>query len=996
MMSKYTKGLQSSLQRVALSCTIIWLSLPIWSQIQKSGVVTDVHGDPLVGVNVVEVGTLNGTQTDASGRYSLSVKPGSKLRLTYVGFVSQTITPGRSVVMSENQETLNEVVVVGYGTMRRKDVTSSITTIGAKDLNQGVFTDPAQMLQGKVAGLVVSSSADPSSTPSISLRGASSLRTGSAMQPYYVVDGIPGVDISMVAASDIESIDVLRDASATAIYGSKAANGVIIITTKQGRAGHTSVIYDTYLALDRTARRLPMASAADLRASGLLVDDAGADVNWQDEVLRTGISHNHNLSISGGSEKTKYMASLNYMGNNGVIRGTSMRRANARSLLSTHVLKNHLELSVGVNAMFGAHQGVPVTGYNQSVLDAMNYYSPTNPIKDNSGSWYDSPFGTNNYNPLSLINEDGNEFSWRRMQLVAKAKLQIVKGLEWNTHYAYSTGQRMFASYNSSQSQIVKGYNGQAKRSISSGDEHNLESFVNYSRLFSERHRLGVMLGYSFEQRVNNDGFGVTVHNFYNDTIGFHNISYANLIHGMSDVEGGLKETIRNISFYGRANYAYHGRYMLQATLRRDGSSVFGKNHRWGTFPSASVAWNVSEENFMQGSIFDLLKLRVGYGVSGNALGFGAYTAVATYGLNSAGSFVYTSADGTQTTYYKLEPTKNANPNLKWESTGMFNIGVDFAFLKGRINGTIELYNKKTWNLIWDYPVSTYIYPFPTLTANVGDISNQGIELTLNTIPLQSKDFSWNLGVTLSHNSNKVTKLTKGRFSVNYVEKGDPQIAGITDNGYTERIIEGQPLGTFYTYEWAGRNSHGVSQYYVHDPVTNKRTGALTTSPVVTDKTVVGYAQPKLVYGINNTLVYKNWNFTTFIQGNVGNKIMNSTRAQYSAQSLLSGGKNVLKSALTDPLWQHDPNYFIPSDKYLENGSYLRLSTLSLAYTFTNLKGWLHALQVYATAKNVFTITSYTGLDPEVELGGTEPGLDRRESFYPHTRSLMLGLKVNF
>ena len=504
------------------------------------------------------------------------------------------------------------------------------------------------------------------------------------------------------------------------------------------------------------------------------------------------------------------------------------------------------------------------------------------------------------------------------------------------------------------------------------------------------------MLGYSFEQRMSNDGFGVTVHDFYDDTIGFHNISYANLINGMSDVQGAMKETVRNISFYGRANYAYNSRYMLQVTLRRDGSSVFGKNHRWGTFPSASIAWNVSEEDFMLGSIFDMLKLRVGYGVSGNALGFGAYTAVATYGLNSAGSFVYTSPDGTQTTYYKLEPTKNANPNLKWESTGMLNVGLDFAFLKGRLNGTIELYSKKTWNLIWDYPVSTYIYPVPVLTANVGDISNRGIELTLNAIPLQSKDFAWNTSLTLSHNANKVTKLTKGRFSVNYVEKGNPLIAGITENGYTERIIEGQPLGTFYTYEWAGRNSNGVSQYYVHDPVTNERTGAVTTSPVATDKTIVGYAQPKLVYGLNNTLSYKSWSLTAFIQGNLGNKIMNSTRAQYSAQSLLSGGKNVLRSALTDPLWQHDPNYFIPSDKYLENGSYLRLSTLSLAYTFTNLGGWLHGLQVYATAKNVFTITSYTGLDPEVELGGTEPGLDRRESFYPHTRSVMLGVKVNF
>ena len=535
-MLKFTRGLQAGLQRVALTCIFILLSAPIWSQIRKSGVITDAHGDPLVGVSVVEVGTLNGTQTDATGRYTLSVNPGSKLRLTYVGFVSQTITPGRSVVMKENQETLNEVVVVGYGTMRRKDVTSSITTVNARDLNQGVFTDPAQMLQGKVAGLVVSSSGDPSGTPSISLRGASSLRTGSAMQPYYVVDGIPGVDISMVPASDIESIDVLRDASATAIYGSKAANGVIIVTTKKGRPGRTTVTYDAYLALDRTARRLPMASAADLRASGLLADDAGADVNWQDEVLRTGVSHSHSLSVSGGNEKTKYMTSLNFIRHDGVIRGTSMNRANARSLLSTCVLKNHLELSAGVNAMMGTHHGVPVTGRNESVLDAMNYYSPTNPVRNDDGSWYESSFGTNNYNPLSLINEDRNEFSWRRMQLVAKAKLMILEGLEWNTNYSYSTGQRSFASYDSSHSQIVKGYNGQARRSVSNGDEHNLESFVNFDRRIGRLHRLGVMLGYSFEQRMSNDGFGVTVHDFYDDTIGFHNISYANLINGMSDV----------------------------------------------------------------------------------------------------------------------------------------------------------------------------------------------------------------------------------------------------------------------------------------------------------------------------------------------------------------------------------------------------------------------------------------------------------------------------
>lgn len=961
-----------------------------------SGKVTDGQGDPLVGVSVKVEGTNTGTLTDAEGKYSLNVKRGTRLNVSYVGFLPQTVKAGRDVTLKEDPKTLNEVVVVGYGTMRRKDVTSSITTVSSKDLNQGVYTDPAQMLQGKVAGLMVSTSGDPSGSPSITLRGASSLRAGEAMQPYYVIDGIPGVDISMVAADDIESIDVLRDASATAIYGSKAANGVIIITTKKGKEGRTRVSYNAYLAVENVAKTLDMASASQLRESGLLVDDQGADTDWQDEVLRTGISHNHNLSLSGGNKTSNYMASLNYLNHEGVVRGTEMNRVNARALVNTTTLKDRLQLSVGINTMQGKHKGVPVGGQDASVLDAMNYFLPTNPVRGNDGNWFVSEVGTHNYNPLSMIYEDGNEFEWKRMQLIGKAQLKIIDGLLWNLNYSYTSHQHSFDAYDSSLSQLEQGYHGQAERSTYKGDNHNVETYANYDHTFAGDHKLGVMLGYSWEQRANHDGFGVTVHNFYDDALKFHNISYANLINGMSDIEGGVKETVRNISFYGRLNYAYKSRYMLQATLRRDGSSVFGRNHRWGTFPSVSAAWNITEEPFMKGSIFSQLKLRMGYGVSGNALGFGAYTAVATYGLDTGSSFDFTSTDGTHTTYYKLVATKNANPDLKWESTGMFNVGIDFAFFGGRLSGTLEFYNKRTWDLIWDYPVNTNIYPVSTMTANVGDISNRGVELTLNAVPVQTADWTWNTSLTLSHNRNRVEKLTKGQYSVKYIEEADPLIAGLYANGSTERIMEGEPLGTFYTYEWAGLNSEGVSQYYVHDPVTNKRTGEVTTSPTVNDKTVCGSALPKLVYGWNNTVSYRNWSLTAFFQGNIGNKIMNATAAQYSAQSLLAGGKNVLASAITDPTWAKDPNYFIPSDRYIEDGSYLRLSTLSLGYTFTNLGGWLQSLQLYATAKNVFTITGYSGLDPEVELSGDEPGLDRRETFYPNTRTLMFGVKVNF
>ncbi len=988
------KTMGRGIRRILFSSSLLMVSSLAFAQSKVSGTVKDANGEPLIGVSIQEVGTQNGAVTDVNGNYTLSVKPGAKLKISYIGFTPQTVKAGSNshIVLQEDNTALNEVVVVGYGTMRRKDLTSSVTTVGAKDLNQGVFTDPGQMLQGKVAGLVVTTTGDPSGSPSITLRGSSSLREGSAMQPYYVIDGIPGMDISMVAPDDIESIDVLRDATATAIYGSKAANGVIIITTKSGAEGKTNVTYNTYIAVDKILKKLDMASASQLRTAGEVVEDEGADTDWQDEVLRTGFSHNHNLSITGGNKQTKYVASLSYMNHQGVVRGTGMNRFNGRALVTTKVLKDRLSLSAGIHAMQGKFHGVPTSSKGESVLDAMNYYSPTNPVRNADGSWYQSYVGSQNYNPLSMIYEDSNDTEWKRMQFTGKASLKIVDGLVWNANYSYNTRQNVYSYYNSSQSQLpYGGSNGKAFRNTRTGHDQTFETYGNYDKTFNKVHKLGLMVGYSWEERTSGDGFGLAVYNFYDDALGYKNLTYGNLIHGMSDVDSGTEETVRNISFYGRVNYSYDSRYMLQATIRRDGSSVFGSNHRWGTFPSVSAAWNISEEQFMKGSIFDQLKLRLGYGVSGNALGFGAYSAVATYGLAASSSFTYNGE-----TYYKLIATKNANPDLKWESTGMFNVGVDFAFLGGRLSGSIEYYNKKTTDLIWNYPVSTNIYPYNEMNANVGDITNTGIELTLNAVPVKTKDFQWTTTLNLAHNKNKVNKLSNSVYSVNYRNWGDPNIAGISGNGEVQRIMEGEALGTFWTYEWAGYDANGQSQFYVHDPETGKRTGELTTDPKDTDKTKVGSALPKLTYGWNNTLNYKNWSLTAFFQGNIGNKIMNATRAHYSSRSLVSGGKNVLAYVLDDPYWKTDNHYNYPSDRYLENGSYLRLSTLTLGYTFKELGGWLQSIQVYGTAKNVFTITGYKGLDPEVNLGGLQPGIDFRESFYPHTRSFIFGVKVNF
>ena len=981
------------MRRVLFSSALLLVSSLTFAQSNVSGTVKDANGEPLIGVSVLEVGTQNGAVTDMYGNYKLNVKPGAKLKISYIGFTPQTVKAGSNsqIVLQEDNTALNEVVVVGYGTMRRKDVTSSITTVKAEDLNQGVFTDPGQMLQGKVPGLVVSSTADPNGSPTITLRGASTLRTG-AMSPYYVVDGIPGVDISIVSPEDIESIDVLRDATATAIYGSKAANGVIIITTKKGAEEKTNVSYNGYVAFDNILKKYDVCTANDLRQyakdNNITLKDGGANTDWQDEVLRTGISHNHNVNISGGNGSTNYMISADLRKREGVIKMTGFDRFNVRSLVSTKTLKDHLTVSIGANMMYGKHFGVPSGNEGASVLDAMNYYSPTNAIKNADGTWTVGS-GSKNYNPLALMEENKSETVWKRNQFVGKTALELWKGFVWSVNYSWSNYQSTYSAYNTRNSQLegIGNKNGQATRNTYFGREQTFETYLNYDFKVGKS-KWGLMGGYSWEEKKNNDGFGLSVEGYYNDDLGWYNMSYAQTILGVQNsVQSGYLEKVRNISFYGRVNYSFDSRYMLQATIRRDGSSVFGKNNRWGTFPSVSAAWNITEEKFMQNQhIFDNLKLRAGYGISGNAMGFDVYSSYNTYG--ASGTFVY---DGK--TYRTYGATKNANPDLKWESTGMLNIGLDFAFLKGRLNGTVEVYHKKTKDLIWSYPVSTTQYIYGWMDANVGEMTNKGIEFTLNAVPVRTKNFMWSTTLNLSHNKNTVDKMQNETFHTTNLTQGDPMVAGVSADGWTQRIMEGEPIGTFYTYQYAG-TVNGRSEYYVLDENGN-RTGETTNNPSLKDRSITGCAQPKLNAGWNNTLTYKNWSLNAFITGVFGNDVYNSARAHYTSAQMFSDGKNVLKEFLNNPA--SDASGSLPSDRFIEKGSYVRLQTLSLSYTFRNcFNDWIQDLTLYGTANNLFTITNYKGLDPEVNMGGIDPGIDYRWSRYPHTRTFMVGVKINF
>lgn len=967
-----------------------------------TGTVKDEAGVEIIGASIVVDGTTNGVVTDVNGRFSLKdVTPGAFVKVSYIGYqtLKMKAQSTLAVVLKEDETVLNEVVVIGYGNMTRKDITSSITTIKADDLNVGVYSSPAQLLQGKVPGLTITQSSDPNATPSVTLRGASTLRTGAAMEPYYVVDGVPGISLAMIAPDDIESIDVLRDASATAIYGSKAANGVIIVTTKRGKGEYSNVSYNGYVAFDKIAKNLDMMSGDEYKAyvtgNGFSMEpneDHGCNTDWQKEVQRTGISMNHNISINGGGEKTNYSASVNYVKNQGVIKGTDMERYIGRAFVESKTLNDRLKLSFNVNASITKQNDVPHMSDGKSVYDAMNYYLPYSHVKNEDGTWFENSTRSQYYNPVSLIEENTDFTKSKRLQATGKASVLILPELTYDIDLSYQNEQFLYNKYYSNNSLLET--EAKAIRTTVENEKKSMEMYFNYNKTFNDVHKLGAMLGYSWEESNDNDGFRAAASGFYNDDLLYYNLGMGNTIvpdtPGNEDYSQGCfgnyyLSTLRMISMFGRVNYSYAGKYLFQATVRRDGSSAFGKNNRWATFPSASVAWRVSEESFIKDlHVFDDLKLRAGYGVSGNSLGFDAFTSIVRYGATGW----FTNTNGNQA--HTLGAIANANPDLKWEKTGMFNIGLDFAFFNNRLSGSIEWYNKNTQDLIYNYPVSTTQYLYKSMTANVGEISNKGIEFTINAIPVQTKDFTWSTGLNLSHNKNRVEKISNNEFSVDYIETANLSGRGQSDLN-SQRIMEGHPIGQFYTWEWAGYNEEGISIFNDYDKDGNLVGTTLT--PSKEDQRCTGSAQPKLTLGWNNTLNYKNFTLTAFFHGVFGNKVMNATRARYSDMGA-AGSYNLLRSVVDTEKTTDDKAHYL-SDRYLENGDYLRLATLTLAYDFRHLGSWVKNLRLYATCNNVFTITGYKGLDPEVYLSGLTPGIDNRQS-YPKTRTFMIGANINF
>ncbi len=983
-----------------------------------TGTVTDATGEPLVGASVLVTGTNGGVTTDIYGNFTIRVAMGKKLRVSYVGYIAREVTVNGDkidVVLKENNEVLNEVVAIGYGTMQKKDLTGSITTVSSKDLNVGSYTDPGQLLQGKVPGLVVVQNSDPNGgVNSMTLRGASTLNNST--EPLYVVDGIPDVNLNLIPTADIESIDVLRDASATAIYGSKAANGVIIVTTKRGMEGPARVSYQGYVSWERVANDHRMMTADELRsfAEELGVTpkgDEGASTDWQKEVQRTGFAHNHNLSISGGSKSVSYNASVNYIERDGIIRGAGNNLFNARAYVEGKTLKDRLLIAVGVNGNVRNEWGVSRGDRGRSVYQMMYEYSPLAPIYREDGKYYsNSDFISQSYNPVALITEDISRRTLKRLQVTGKVQLKIIEDLFLNGNFSYQTASDDYKEYNSLQSPTNASREGQVKREYKTEYKKLMEIYANYDKNLNDIHKLGLMAGYSWEQRDYDDGFGAWAYGYYNDDLKWNNIGAA--MHTQeNNVSGHGPLTKRMISFYARANYSLMSRYLLQATVRRDGASTFGANNRWATFPSASLAWRISDEDWA-GKLKELgdFKVRVGWGQSGNSNGFDAYISRFFY---SYGGLVQYGDKW----YKEVHAARNDNPDLKWETTTMLNVGLDFSFLNGRINGTVEYYNKTTKDMIWDYAVPTTIYPVGNLTANVGKMRNRGIELTLNAVPIQTRDWNWSTSLNLSHNQNRVVSVSNPAAGFNAgILDGyyNPNLSGASAT-HIQRIQEGQPIGTFYTFDYAGINEDGNSCFYVYDKTREDFYGerkvdengnyVTTTTPEEKDRVKVGTAQPWLTMGWNNTITWKNWDLNCFFTGVFGQKIFNEPKAAFGYLGNVAAGKNILADARNFQSWgkrddgtvYYDDKSSFPSSRWLEDGSYLKLSTLTLGYTFRNcFDRWIESLRLYVSANNVFTITKYTGRDPEINLGGLTPGIDTRHDHYPRARQILVGVNVNF
>jgi iron complex outermembrane receptor protein len=974
-----------------------------------TGTVKDSTGHPMAGVSVSVKGKNLVTTSKANGSFNIPAETGETLIFSGVSLEDQQVLIGSKttieVIMRTSAMLMSDVVVVGYGKASRKNLASAITSVKPEDLNRGSISDVGQLLQGKVPGLNITASGDPNRTAAVILRGASTLN--SSQSPFYVIDNMPGADISAVAPDDIVSIDVLKDAAATAIYGNRAANGVIMITTKKGKKGPGQVTYSGYAGLEQVSNELDVMNAGQLNEflaknsmSFSPNDDKGANTDWQKEVQRdNAFSHNHNLSFSGGGDHGTYSASINYFKKEGILLGSDLTRIIARLNLEHYALNDKVKFSLNLTNSNSNANATP----NRNVVTLQSVrYLPVSPIYNANGSYFENLSGTNYFNPLALINHAQDNTKYNTLIGNFSTQVKLPFGLTYDLSLSYQNNTSLHGEYYDSyyatnynsatfynnpdppftHSVLNFGSNGSALRNTYQNTNKILETFFTWNKKIND-HTINAVLGYSWQENVIGDGFQSSSTNFPVDNISYLNLALSNpyAVNGyrVNFGDPGIYYKTKLISDFARLNYNFREKYLLQASIRRDGGSVFGANNQWGYFPAAGVAWRIIEEDFMKGqNIFSDLKLRASYGVTGNASGFSAFTAQFISG--SLGTYYN---NGTQVGAYG--PTQASNPDLKWEKTATSNIGLDFTLLHGLLNGTLEVYDKKTTGMIYSYDVDPILVPVGYIVANGGSMRNKGIELSLSATPVKNADFSWTTTLNLANNKNEITSLSNPLFpggdSVRYTQ---PDGGGQTSSTLQIRKT-GKPLGQFFTLDYAGKNTAGVSQYY------NASKG-LTLSPGIgADYVYAGSPQPKLLMGWTNTFKYKAFDLNVFVRGVFGNKIFNATRADLFRPADAQRTNILVDAADESPI---DVNSFKYSTRFIESGTYIRLDNATLGYNLTKLGNYIKRIRIYASVNNAFVITKYSGIDPEINQGGISPGVDAN-NFYPKTRTMLLGVNVS-
>jgi iron complex outermembrane receptor protein len=945
---------------------MLFLSTGAFAQGKKliTGIIYDNTNVPLPGANVLEGGTTNAVATDENGKFVIEANIGSTLVISSIGFTTQNIvvdasTANLDIHLAESDIMLDsvELVAVGYGTMRKSDLTGAISTVRGEDLVKGVITSTEQALQGKVAGLTVSqSTGDPSSGATMRLRGGTSLTASN--NPLIVVDGIAGVDINIIQPSDIKSVDVLKDASATAIYGSRGANGVIIITTKSGKKG-TSFVYNGYTGISEASNNLDLLSADQWRGyvrDNNLTDavDYGGNTDWQKELQQTAFTQSHNISISSGNEMSGYRSSLLYLNNEGVIKTTGLERLSANVSGYQYIADKAVKFDTGIFANIDKWHPLDYRIFERSFN-----LNPTIPVRDANGN-YTAVGGTLNENPVEIQDNRTADNERHRVLGYFKTEAKFLKDftatLNLSLEHNAMQGNTYKPTYAVMEGRTERGY---AQKTYEEYTNAQLEAYLTYAKVFG-KHSVTATGGYSYYDNVYK-GFGAQRSGFVTDLFSYNNLG-AGYNYRLGDVYS-YKGKSDLVSFYGRANYSFDSKYMLTATVRRDGSSRFGENNKWGTFPSVSAAWRITGEEFMQssGNWLTNLKLRAGYGVTGNQDGIGEYKSLSILGVGR--DSYYDPVTGTWSLAYS--PIQNPNPDLKWESTKQTNIGIDFS-LFNRITGSFEWYNKQTEDLLYTYQVPQPPYLVGTMLANVGDLSNKGIELTLNANIIQNDNFTWDTNFTFAKNKQKIESLSNQTYTTDVIYSGSLHGLSGMSNQFSQIIKEGYPVGTFW-----GPKSQGL------DADGNILVG--------TEDEEIGTAQPDFSLGFGMNFTYKNLDFGFTGYGMFGQDILNATDMMLNDPNRLPS-YNVTDDFLSSGITS-SPQY---SSYWIEDGSFFRLQTVTLGYTIPMKSA--SKLRLYVIGQNLAVFTNYNGVDPEVNFSGLDsPGIDRFNN-YPRPRTITFGL----